>query len=58
MDALQATKRTLMVAHADGIRAACDVEDAGMMQQAGSASNQEAIRAFIEKRKPDFKKLR
>jgi enoyl-CoA hydratase/carnithine racemase len=58
VDALQATKRTLMVAHADGIRAACEVEDAGMLKQAGSASNQEAIRAFIEKRKPDFKKLR
>lgn len=58
VDSLQATKRTLMVAHEAGIRAACEVEDKGMLEQAGSASNQEAIRAFIEKRKPDFKKLR
>lgn len=58
IDSLQATKRTLMLAHADGIRAACEVEDKAMMEQAGSPANVEAIRAFIEKRKPDFKKLR
>ena len=29
-----------------------------MSAQAGSAANIEAITAFIEKRKPDFKKLR
>jgi enoyl-CoA hydratase/carnithine racemase len=56
--ALRATKRTLMVAHAAGIRAAREAEDAGMAQQAGSPANIEAIRAFIEKRPPDFRKLR
>jgi len=55
---LQATKRTLLVAHAAGIRAALEAEDAGMKQQAGSPENMEAIRAFLEKRKPDFRKLR
>ena len=39
-------------------RAAGEVEDKAMMEQAGSPANAEAIRAFIEKRKPDFKKLR
>ena len=58
VSSLQATKRTLMVAHEAAIRAACDAEDKGMMEQAGSPANQEAIRAFIEKRAPDFKKLR
>lgn len=58
VSSLKATKRTLMVAHAAGVQAACEAEDAGMTAQAGSPANQEAIRAFIEKRKPDFKKLR
>ena len=58
IDSLQATKRTLMLVHAAGIRAACVIEDEGMQQLAGSPANQEAIRAFLEKRKPDFKKLR
>ncbi|MBW2269527.1 MAG: enoyl-CoA hydratase/isomerase family protein [Deltaproteobacteria bacterium] len=58
IDSLQATKRTLMLAHAAGIQAACEAEDKAMLEQAGSPANQEAIRAFLEKRKPDFKKLR
>jgi enoyl-CoA hydratase/carnithine racemase len=55
VSALQATKRTLLRAHRDGIRAAFEAEDAGMKEQAGSAENVEAIRAFLEKRKPNFK---
>jgi enoyl-CoA hydratase/carnithine racemase len=58
VSALQATKRTLMVARAEGIRAARAAEDAGMRAQAGSPANLEALRAFLEKRPPDFRKLR
>jgi enoyl-CoA hydratase/carnithine racemase len=58
VSALQATKRVLQVAHAAGIRAALAAEDAGMRAQAGSPANVEAIRAFLEKRPPDFRRLR
>ncbi len=58
VSALQETKRTLMVAHAAGIRAAREAEDAGMALQAGSPANLEAIRAFLEKRPPDFRGTR
>ena len=58
VSALRATKRTLMLAHRAGIEAARKVEDEGMTQLAGSPANVEAIQAFLEKRKPDFKKLR
>ncbi len=56
MGSLRATKRTLMAAHAAAIRVAREAEDAGMAAQAGSPENIEAIRAFIEKRAPDFSK--
>lgn len=58
VSALQATKRTLMLAHRTGVRAAIEAEDEGMREQAGSPANREAITAFLEKRKPDFRKLR
>ena len=54
---LRATKRTLLVAHREGIRAARAAEDAGMRAQAGSPENVEAIRAFLEKRKPDWRSI-
>ncbi len=56
--ALRATKRTLMIANRDGIRAAREAEDAGMRAQAGSPENIEAIKAFLEKREPDFRRIR
>ena len=58
VSALRATKHTLMQAHEAGIRAALAAEEQGMRQQAGSPANLEAIRAFLEKRQPDFRKLR
>ena len=47
-----------MQSHAAAIQAALAAEDAGMAQQAGSPANVEAVRAFLEKREPDFRKLR
>lgn len=55
---LQATKRTLLRAHAAGVAAAMQAEEAGMRAQAGSPENVEAIRAFLEKREPDFGQFR
>jgi enoyl-CoA hydratase/carnithine racemase len=55
---LQATKRSLKLAHAAGIQAARAVEDAGMALQAGSPENVEAIAAFLQKREPDFRQFR
>mgnify|MGYP000375873860 CR=1 FL=1 len=54
--ALQATKRTLLVARRDGVRAALAAEAKGMQQQVGSPENVEAITAFLEKRKPNFRR--
>lgn len=54
---LQETKRCLKVAHTAAIKAAVDAEMAGMQKLAGSPENIEAITAFLEKRKPDFRKF-
>ena len=54
MRSLRATKRCLMAAHRAGIAAARKAEMDGMVQQAGSPENVEAIMAFIEKRKPNW----
>ena len=56
--ALRAIKRTLQAAHRAGIEAAREIEDEQMALQAGSPENREAIRAFVEKRPPDFKQFR
>lgn len=56
--ALQETKRTLLVARAAGIRTAMQAEAEGMRRMAGSPENAEAIRAFLEKRAPDFAQFR
>jgi enoyl-CoA hydratase/carnithine racemase len=55
---LQATKRTLLAARKAKVELALRAEDEGMRKQAGSPENMEAVRAFMEKRPPDFKKLR
>jgi enoyl-CoA hydratase/carnithine racemase len=58
VSSLQATKRTLLRARAAGVEAAFQAEDEGMKAQAGSPENIEAIRAFLEKREPDFSQFR
>jgi len=55
---LQATKRTVLAARHAAMKAALVVEDQQMMSQVGSPENMEALQAFLEKRKPDFRKLR
>ncbi|MGH0033250.1 MAG: enoyl-CoA hydratase-related protein [Myxococcota bacterium] len=55
---LQATKRTLLRAHRAGVEGAFEAENAGMEAMAGSPENVEAIRAFLEKREPDFAQFR
>ena len=58
VSSLRAIKQTLQVAHQAGIEAARKIEDERMTQLAGSPENVEAIRAFMEKRAPDFKQFR
>jgi len=58
LSALRATKRTLMASRETALRAALDAEARGMREQVGSPENLEAMRAFFEKRAPDFRKLR
>ena len=58
VSSLQATKRTLLAARATGVAAAFQAEDEGMKAQAGSPENVEAVRAFLEKRQPDFAQFR
>lgn len=56
--ALVGIKRTLKVANRAGIEAALAAEHDGMSRLAGSPENIEAVTAFLQKRKPDFKKFR
>ena len=58
VSALVGIKRTLKVAHRAGIEAALKIEDEAMRSLAGSPENIEAITAFMQKRKPDFKQFR
>ena len=58
VSSLRATKRTLMAPNRQAIQAALAAEDQGMAEQAGSPANIEAVTAFLQKREPDFKKLR
>jgi enoyl-CoA hydratase/carnithine racemase len=55
LGALRWTKRMLLAVRADGIRAARAREDAAFAVRVGSPENREALRAFFEKRPPDFR---
>ncbi len=57
VNALRETKRCMNLMHRDGVAAALQAEHEAMGRQAGSPENMEAVTAFLEKRKPDFKKL-
>ncbi len=56
--ALMAIKRTMNRAHRAGIEAALEIEHAEMSKAQGSPENIEAIKAFLEKRAPDFRQFR
>jgi enoyl-CoA hydratase/carnithine racemase len=55
VNSLRETKRTLRAGHRAGIENALEVESEAMLRQAGSPENVEAIKAFIEKRPPNFR---
>ncbi len=57
VNALREIKRCLRMPHREAIDAAFVAEQAAMERQAGSPENIEAITAFMEKRKPDFRNL-
>jgi enoyl-CoA hydratase/carnithine racemase len=58
VSALQATKQTLLRSREEGVRAALATEAELMEKLAGSPENVEAVRAFLEKRAPDFARFR
>jgi len=57
LGALRHTKRLLLAVRSDGIRAARAREDAAFAVRVGSPENQEALRAFFEKRPADFRNV-
>jgi enoyl-CoA hydratase/carnithine racemase len=57
VNSLREIKRCLRQHHLPAIDAAIVAEQAAMERQAGSPENIEAITAFMEKRKPDFRNL-
>jgi len=58
VSALRGIKQTMQVAHRAGVAAAREIEDEAMTRLAGSPENIEAVTAFMQKRKPDFKQFR
>jgi len=56
-EALRHTKRLLLATREEAVRAARRREDEAFAARIGSPENAEAIRAFFEKRAPDFTKL-
>ncbi len=57
VNSLREIKRCLRLPHRAHIDSAINAEQEAMYRQAGSPENIEAITAFMEKRKPDFRKL-
>jgi enoyl-CoA hydratase/carnithine racemase len=57
LGSLRHTKRLMLAHRREGIRRAREGEDAGFRERIGTAENVEAIRAFFEKRPPDFSKI-
>ena len=57
LGALRHTRRLLLAARSDAVRAARTREDETFAHRIGSPENKEAIRAFFEKRPPDFTKV-
>jgi enoyl-CoA hydratase/carnithine racemase len=57
VNSLREIKQSLRLHHLPAIDAAINAEQAGMMRQAGSPENIEALTAFMEKRPPNFKDL-
>ncbi|MCX5849419.1 MAG: enoyl-CoA hydratase-related protein [Deltaproteobacteria bacterium] len=58
MFSLREAKRCLKLAHKAGIEAALSAEHESMKRQIGSPENMEAMMAFMQKRKPDFRNLK
>jgi enoyl-CoA hydratase/carnithine racemase len=57
LGSLRWTKRLLLEIRRDGIAAARACEDAAFAVRVGSPENQEALRAFLEKRPADFRSV-
>jgi len=55
---LMEMKRMLKSFHAENVRTARALETAGMAKLFGGPENREAISAFVEKRKPNFRQFR
>lgn len=58
LSSLRETKRCIKLAHKAGIDAVIKAEHEAMDRLAGSPENIEAVMAFAEKRKPDFRNLK
>ena len=58
LSSLLETKRCLKLAHKAGIEAALKIEMEAMDRLAGGPASMEAIMAFMEKRKPNFRTLK
>ncbi len=56
VNSLREIKRSLRLHHLPAIKTAMQAEQEAMARQAGSPENIEAITAFMEKRKPNFRK--
>lgn len=58
VSSLVAIKKTMKAAHEAAIAGALEIEHEEMSKLVGSPENVEAIKAFIEKRAPDFRQFR